>query len=132
MAPEARGASFCRHIATLIRAAAVTVAAVVLLCAQAPVAEPQRWTEGKQPFFTLPTAEGAQVALGSQCNSVIVHVFATCCEPCRVELPALNRLIQRGRTSMKVLAVADVDASVQRFLETTPVEFPALLDRDRA
>ena len=65
---------------------------------------------------------------------MLVHFFATWCEPCREELPALNRLTARAGGSVKVLAiaVADADRSVQRFFETMPVDFPILLDRDRA
>ncbi len=84
-------------------------------------------------MFTLPSADGAPVALGSLRGSVvIVHFFATWCESCREELPALNRLIERSRPAVKVLAIAVADASVRRFLQTTPVKFPVLLDRDRA
>ncbi len=75
--------------------------------------------------YRLETARG---------HVVLVHFFATWCEPCREELPALNRLAARADGSVKVLAiaVADADRSVQRFFETTPVDFPVLLDRDRA
>jgi thiol-disulfide isomerase/thioredoxin len=65
---------------------------------------------------------------------VLVHFFATWCEPCREELPALNRLAARagGNVTVLAIAVADADSSVQRFFATTPVDFPILLDRDRA
>lgn len=134
MAPEVRGAPFCTDVTRLIRAATIA-AAVLALCVPARAAELQRWTEGELPFFILPTTDAAQVALSSLRGSVvIVHFFATWCEPCRAELPRLNRLIKRSRTSVKVLAiaVADSDAGVRRFLTTAPVMFPVLLDRDRA
>lgn len=66
---------------------------------------------------------------------VIVHFFATWCEPCREELPALQRLAARlDPRSVKIIAisVAEVGLRVQRFLEATPVSFPVLLDQDRA
>jgi thiol-disulfide isomerase/thioredoxin len=66
---------------------------------------------------------------------VLVHFFATWCEPCREELAALRRLAARAEpNSMAVLAisVAEIDLRVRRFLETIPVTFPVLLDRDRA
>ncbi|MFG1395407.1 TlpA family protein disulfide reductase [Roseixanthobacter pseudopolyaromaticivorans] len=65
---------------------------------------------------------------------VLVHFFATWCEPCREELPALNRLATRfADRPMTLLAVdvGEVDARVRRFLETTPVAFPILMDRER-
>ena len=65
---------------------------------------------------------------------MLVHFFATWCEPCREELPALNRLAARagGDVTVLAIAVADADRSVQRFFATAPVDFPILLDRDRA
>ncbi len=77
---------------------------------------------------------GANIALeAARGHIVLVHFFATWCEPCREELPALNRLAARADGGVKVLAiaVADADRSVQRFLESVPVDFPVLLDRDR-
>jgi peroxiredoxin len=100
----------------------------------AAAAELQRWTAGAQPTFSLPNTIGANVALETaRGHVVLVHFFATWCEPCREELPALNRLAARVNGNVKVLAiaVADADRSVQRFFETTPVDFPILLDRDR-
>jgi len=95
----------------------------------------RRWSAGAQPVFSLPTTTGAAVALeAARGHVVLVHFFATWCEPCREELPALNRLAARAGGNVKVLAiaVADADQRVQRFFETTPVDFPVLLDRDRA
>jgi thiol-disulfide isomerase/thioredoxin len=106
-----------------------------MLPARATAAELQRWIAGAQPNFSLPNTTGADVALETaRGHVVLVHFFATWCEPCREELPALNRLAARANGSVKVLAiaVADADRSVQRFFETTPVDFSILLDRDRA
>jgi len=106
-----------------------------MLPLRAEAAELQRWTAGAQPIFSLPNTTGANVALeAARGHVVLVHFFATWCEPCREELPALNRLAARANGSVKVLAVAvaDADQRVQRFFETMPVDFPVLLDRDRA
>jgi thiol-disulfide isomerase/thioredoxin len=65
---------------------------------------------------------------------VLVHFFATWCEPCREELPALNRLAARfADRPLTLLAVdvGEVDARVRRFIATTPVAFPILMDRER-
>jgi thiol-disulfide isomerase/thioredoxin len=119
--------------------AALCCAGVAFCLAMLPVraaaAELQRWVAGAQPTFSLPNTAGANVALeAARGHVVLVHFFATWCEPCREELPALNRLAARANGSVNVLAiaVADADRSVQRFFETTPVDFPVLLDRDRA
>jgi peroxiredoxin len=106
-----------------------------MLPLRAEAAELQRWTAGARPIFSLPNTTGANVALETaRGHVVLVHFFATWCEPCREELPALNRLAARAGGNVKVLAiaVADTDQRVQRFFETTPVDFPVLLDRDRA
>jgi thiol-disulfide isomerase/thioredoxin len=103
--------------------------------AAATAAELQRWSGGGQPAFSLPTIDGATAVLeAARGHVVLVHFFATWCEPCREELPALNRLAARAGGSVTVLAiaVADADRSVQRFFATTPVDFPILLDRDHA
>ena len=103
--------------------------------AGSPAAELQRWHGNYQPTFTLPDSAGAEVALAAaRGRIVLVHFFATWCEPCREELPALNRLTARGKGNVTVLAisVAEVDLRVRRFLETMPLDFPVLLDRDRA
>jgi len=119
--------------------AALYCAGAVFCCALPPTraeaAELQRWTAGAQPTFSLPNTTGANVALAAARGRVVlVHFFATWCEPCREELPALNRLAARANGSVKVLAiaVADADQRVQRFFGSTPVDFPILLDRDRA
>jgi peroxiredoxin len=132
-APEVRGTWRSKAVAALCCAGAVFYLAMAPLRAEA--AELQRWTAGAQPNFSLPNTTGANVALeAARGHVVLVHFFATWCEPCREELPALNRLAARANGNAKVLAiaVADADPRVQRFLATTPVDFPVLLDRDRA
>lgn len=65
---------------------------------------------------------------------VFVHFFATWCEPCRRELPALDRLRADAGSDIAVLAisVAEPDDRVRRYFNAAPVGFPVLLDRDRA
>lgn len=85
--------------------------------------------------FVLPVLDQPPMALRSaQGKVVLVHLFATWCEPCREELPALSRLAARYPDQVRVLAIdiGEVDARVRRFFETLPVSFPILLDRDRA
>jgi thiol-disulfide isomerase/thioredoxin len=90
--------------------------------------------ERDTPAFRLTDTSGTQIALSSLAGrTVVVHFFATWCEPCREELPALDRLAARGRdVAVVAIAVAEVPIRVKRFLAQAPVAFPVLLDEDRA
>jgi thiol-disulfide isomerase/thioredoxin len=89
-----------------------------------------------KPNFTLPSLDGPSYDLRQQAGRVVlVHFFATWCEPCREELASLSSLARSpGLEPPLILAVnvAEVPGRVRRFLEGTPVEFPVLLDADRA
>lgn len=89
-----------------------------------------------KPDFRLDDLSQKQVSLAAQRGQVVlVHFFATWCEPCREEMAGLKRLVERAeKTPVRVLAVsvAEVDIRVRNYFEKGPVNFPVLLDRDRA
>ncbi|HMN70893.1 MAG TPA: TlpA disulfide reductase family protein [Rhodoblastus sp.] len=90
---------------------------------------------GPAPALTLSDAWNVAHSLAPTPGGVvIVHFFATWCEPCREELPALARLARRPGVEARVIAisVAEPDLRVRRFLATTETGFPVLLDRDRS
>lgn len=64
---------------------------------------------------------------------MLVHFFATWCEPCRAELASLNR-IAADRDDIVVLAVdvAEPPSRLTKFLAANPVRFAVVLDADRA
>jgi thiol-disulfide isomerase/thioredoxin len=98
-------------------------------------AELQIWTEGKKPPFVLDSLKGESESLKDhQGRVVLVHFFATWCEPCRDEIASIQRLVERASTRPLVLAVdvGEVEIRVKRFFENLPVSFPVLLDRDKA
>jgi len=120
-------------------AAFVVVAVAALLfpvAASAAETELRPWQNGTAKTFTLPSTSGAEIALAAQKSRVVlVHFFATWCEPCREELPALMRLIARARAddlAVVPLAVGEPAVRVQKFMSMTNVNFPVLLDEDRA
>jgi thiol-disulfide isomerase/thioredoxin len=99
------------------------------------IAELQVWSKGKRPSFVLDSLSSESKNLKDyQGRVVLVHFFATWCEPCREEIASLQRLVERASSRPLVLAVdvGEVDIRVQRFFEKSPVNFTVLLDRDKA
>ena len=111
--------------------------AFVLFGAPAPAADIRPWIGTPPPAFTLPQFDAPQsqpIALADQGgDTILVHFFASWCEPCRAELPALQRLASRGAPGLRVvaIAVADNDAALRRLIDATGVTFQVQADRDR-
>ncbi|MDB5957873.1 TlpA disulfide reductase family protein [Ramlibacter sp.] len=66
---------------------------------------------------------------------VLLNFWASWCEPCRAEMPALQQLAREHRgEGVQVLAVnyRETEAAVRRFLQTTGLDLPVLLDREGA
>ena len=94
------------------------------------------WVGGEAPPLALQDLDGRQHRLeGYRGKVVLINFWATWCEPCRDEMPSLNKLRAglAGRPFV-VLAVnlAEPESRVRRFMEQVPLEFPVLLDRDTA
>lgn len=136
MAPEARGAPFSRRFTALFGAAALAAAiAASAYPPNAKAAELVPWTNGALPLPTLPALGGVSTALSEQRGeALLVHFFATWCEPCRDELPALKRLSERSGPALKIVAISvgEPGSRVQRIVQPMSLDFPVLLDSDRA
>jgi peroxiredoxin len=84
---------------------------------------------------TLDRSGGGRMTLpGSSDHVVLVHFFATWCEPCRPELASLERLRAEGERAgltIVVVSVAEPEGRLRRFFAEHPVGFPVLMDPDR-
>jgi thiol-disulfide isomerase/thioredoxin len=64
-------------------------------------------------------------------QATIVNFWATWCEPCRLEMPALQKALDRlGERGLHVVGVLALDAAdnatAQRFIETMGVSYPTV------
>jgi len=88
------------------------------------------------PPISLPSLDGPTHELARlRGRVVLVHFFATWCEPCRAEIASLRQLrarLDRRPFAIVPISVAEVDGAVRRFFADDPLPFAILLDRDRA
>jgi thiol-disulfide isomerase/thioredoxin len=95
-----------------------------------------KWTGGKTPALKLADADGRERSLAEwRGKTVVVNFWATWCEPCREEMPSLERLKERlAGKGFDVLAVnvGESPERVARFTREVPVTFPIVYDKDSA
>lgn len=102
-------------------------------------AAPAEWEGQRVPNFTLPGLDGKPISLESYKGKVVfLNFWATWCEPCKEEMPSMQKLYThlKGKP-FEMLAVsmdAGDNAAVQKFLGNTsvPLTFPILRDPDQA
>jgi thiol-disulfide isomerase/thioredoxin len=109
---------------------------LVILVAM-PMAHAQQlrpWNDGATPPLALQDLAGRSHRIEEYRGKVVlVNFWATWCEPCREEMPSMNRLrASLAGQPFAVLAVnlAESEARIRRFMEQVPLEFTVLLDRD--
>ena len=114
-----------RTVAMLMLAATAVLATAAPLAPTAPA-----------PDFTLRTLDGQKLRLGEQRGRVVlVNFWATWCGPCRQEMPHLNKLYEKYRSSGFVLLGVNVDDDARKAGDVAAklgVTFPVLLDTDKA
>ena len=126
---------FPRTVIVLLAAAVLAIAAVAAQAA--PPAELKPWAGGPTPALSLKDLEGAAHSLQAHRGKVVVlNFWATWCEPCRDEMPSLNKLKHSFDGKPVVVLgvnVGEGEGRIKAFLDKVPVEFPvakvtALLD----
>jgi thiol-disulfide isomerase/thioredoxin len=135
-APAGRGITSRRVIGGWLGLLALLIATPAYSAAAASERQLRAAPADAKPSFVLTSLDGPSIDLRQQAGRVVlVHFFATWCEPCREELASLSSLTRiPGVEPPLILAVnvAEVPGRVRRFLEGTPLDFPVLLDSDRA
>jgi thiol-disulfide isomerase/thioredoxin len=88
------------------------------------------------PDFQLRDASGDELRLTAlRGRPVILHFWATWCEPCREELPALETIARRLADSGAILVAVAIDdeadaARIRRYAQDLGVTFPVYLARE--
>ncbi len=86
------------------------------------------------PLLADPEAEGAPGTLSLESlrgRVVLVNFWATWCEPCESEMPAMERLhaaLPRGEFELLAVSIDESEEAVQRFQDEYRLSFPILLD----
>jgi peroxiredoxin len=115
---------FLRSILALLLVAAAPWAVGAPLAPTAPA-----------PDFTLRTLDGQKLRLGEQRGRVVlVNFWATWCGPCRQEMPHLNKLYEKYKSSGFVLLGVNVDDDTRQaagVADKLGVKFPVLPDADK-
>ena len=92
------------------------------------------WPAATTPPLNLTDLGGRPWSLSEQRGRlVLLNFWATWCEPCRAEMPALQRLATRiGAKRLSVVGVnyQEPPARIERFVAANALTFPIVLDRD--
>lgn len=85
------------------------------------------------PDFTLPDLNGINHTLSNYKGKVVfLNIWATWCQPCKDEMPSMEKLHQRFKEKDFVMLAVSIDKdgkkSVEPFMKEYKLTFPALLD----
>jgi thiol-disulfide isomerase/thioredoxin len=86
----------------------------------------------KAPDFTLKDLSGKQVKLSAlRGKPVLLDFWATWCGPCRIEMPELQKLAQKGRSQGLVVYcvnLGDKKAEIQKFVKKEKLALRVLME----
>jgi thiol-disulfide isomerase/thioredoxin len=91
------------------------------------------WSGGATPPLALRDLAGKEHKLADYKGKVVVlNFWATWCDPCREEMPSMQRLQDKLAGKLVILAVDYGEGAprIKDFLQKVPVKFTVLLDRD--
>ena len=116
-----------------IRALLVCFAVTAAPASAAPALTP--WGGAAAPALSLRDLEGRTHNLAAYRGKVLlVNFWATWCEPCRQEMPSIQRLRDKlGPKGLAVLAVNvdEPDARVRQFIKTTGLDLTIVMDPNK-
>lgn len=113
---------------------ALMLVLVLLLALLRPAAGPNLQTEGllgqKAPSFALTDLQGQQHQLSDyQGKTVLLNFWATWCQPCKNELPLLQKAQQQYKGQLVILGIlfneTDNDKAAQ-FVQQRSISYPQL------
>ncbi|MBX6392508.1 MAG: TlpA family protein disulfide reductase [Burkholderiales bacterium] len=103
-------------------------------CAAADAGALKPWPGGATPPLALKDLRGRSHTLDDYRGRVVVlNFWASWCEPCRDEMPAMQHLKDRlaGRPfALIAVNMGEGAGRVQRFLDMMPIDYTVLLDPD--
>jgi thiol-disulfide isomerase/thioredoxin len=90
------------------------------------------WREASTPALALKDLAGRPHALADYRGQVLlVNFWATWCEPCRHEMPSIQRLRDRlgdKRFAVLLVNVDEPEARVRRYVDEVRLDLPIVLD----
>jgi peroxiredoxin len=114
----------------------LVVAALMLVAGVTAAKDLNPWNGDRTPPLELRDLNDRVHRLADYRGKVVlINFWATWCEPCREEMPAMQALKSKlGGKPFVVLAVnvAESEVRVADFLRTMPLDFTVLHDRDSA
>lgn len=120
----------------LLRLTKTGLIGLLLIFASPPRAEellvPEPWPAPAPPFH-LQDLEGDYRHLGDFRGRVlVVNFWASWCQPCRQELPSMNRasaVLEQDEVAMLAVNLGEEPEAVEAFLNDFPIDFPVLIDQ---